>query len=216
MHLFFDLDGTLTDPKEGITRCMQYALEKLGAPVPTMDELLWCIGPPLHENFRRLVGDERAQAGVDFYRERFAHIGLFENAPYEGIHAVLQALTDDGHDLYLASSKALIFVERILAKYELEPFFSHVYGANLDGTLADKTELLAHALAELSVLPAVAVMIGDRHHDIIGGRNNRMHTVGVAYGYGTCSELLDAGADVVVSQPRQLPAALAGLDGAGG
>lgn len=202
--LFFDLDGTLTDPKIGITRCIQYALEKMGEPVPETDDLVWCIGPPLHSSFERLAGGAKSEQGVRLYRERFAEVGLFENDPYPDIHATLEGLRGAGAELYVASSKPLVFVERILERYELAEFFTRTYGSNLDGTHTDKSELLAHALADSGVDQHTATMIGDREHDAVGAANNNMDFVGVLYGYGCRAELEAAGASVLVETHAEL------------
>ena len=119
--IFFDLDGTLTDPKEGITGCVQYALKQMGAPVPSKDELTWCIGPPLVGSFAKLVGADRAAEGVKWYRERFSTVGLFENALYERIPEVLRQLSER-YPLYVASSKPLVFVDQILEHFGLDGF----------------------------------------------------------------------------------------------
>lgn len=190
--IFFDLDGTLTDPKEGITGCIQHALQQMGESVPSKDELTWCIGPPLDENFRVLVGSERVQQGVDLYRERFASIGLFQNLVYDGIPEVLETLSALC-PLYVASSKPLVFVDRILEHFELERFFTRTFGSGLDGSLADKSELLAHALSETSVCKNHGLMIGDRSHDAVGARNNGMNFIGALYGYGGIEEYRASG-----------------------
>ena len=202
--IFFDLDGTLTDPKIGITRCIQYALEKMGEPVPATEDLTWCIGPPLLGNFSQLAGANKAEEGVRLYRERFADIGLFENDPYPEIHETLATLQARGASLYVASSKPLVFVDRILARYELSEFFTRTYGSELDGTRTDKSELLAHALADSNVRQTDAVMIGDRKHDAIGAANNDMDFIGVLYGYGDRLELESVGASVLVDSHHHL------------
>lgn len=199
--LFFDLDGTLTDPKEGITRSVQYALEKMAVPVPHMDDLEWCIGPPLRQNFVTLVGEARADEGVAFYRERFADIGWAENQPYPGIATTLTTLRKKHVPLYVATSKPHVFAERILKHFELHHHFVHIYGSELDGTNADKSELLKFALNETG-RPASAVMIGDRSHDVVGALNNGLHSVGVTYGYGSEAELQGAGAHCIVHTPQ--------------
>jgi phosphoglycolate phosphatase len=202
--IFFDLDGTLTDPKIGITRCIQYALEKMGEPVPTIEELTWCIGPPLLSNFEQLAGAAKAEEGVRLYRERFADIGLFENDPYPEIHDTLATLQARGAKLYVASSKPLVFVDRILARYELSEFFINTYGSELDGTRTDKSELLAYALTDSNVRQDQATMIGDRKHDAIGAANNDMDFIGVLYGYGDRQELESVGATVLVEAHHHL------------
>lgn len=203
-HLFFDLDGTLTDPKLGITRCIQHALIELNEAPPSADALTWCIGPPLRDSFVELVGEARADTAVALYRDRFASVGLFENEPYPGMDAVLRHLVDAGVTLHVASSKPLVFVEQILEHFALRGHFATVFGSELDGSLADKSELLAHALARTRAASADSVMIGDRKHDGIGARSNGVPFVGVLYGYGDAAELSDAGAFRLVAEPGEL------------
>ncbi|WP_315834433.1 HAD family hydrolase [Bradyrhizobium prioriisuperbiae] len=204
--IFFDLDGTLTDPKPGITRSIQYALQRLGRVVPTQDELTWCIGPPLRASFVTLLGNEdEADRGIALYRERFADIGLYENSVYPGIEAVLSSLQASGARLFVATSKPAVYAERIIDHFGLRAPFERVFGAELDGTRGDKGELLAYALAQATVDPASAVMIGDRKHDIIGARKNALkRTIGVLYGYGTHAELVEAGADRLCATPQEI------------
>ena len=200
----FDLDGTLTDPKEGIVGCIRYALEKLGEPAPESDdELTWCIGPPLLGSFEQLVGAKAPEA-LALYRERFGEVGLFENAVYPGIRDVLQTLSEDGRRLFVATSKPTVYAERILKHFELHDFFEHVYGSELDGTRADKTELLAFVLQDARLAAGATVMVGDRRHDVLGARNNQISAVGVLYGYGSRSELLDAGTKTLCAHPGEL------------
>ncbi len=191
----FDLDGTLTDPKLGITRSIRYAMEKLDRVAPDEDALNWCIGPPLAGSFEKLLGDKfEAQAALSIYRERFSKIGLYENVLYAGVRETLAALVADGRCLFVATSKPTVFAERIIDYFGLSQYFEAVCGSELDGTRSDKTELLAWLLKEKRLEPAVTTMVGDRRHDIIGARNNGMATIGVLYGYGTKSELIEAGA----------------------
>jgi phosphoglycolate phosphatase len=201
--IFFDLDGTLTDPKPGITRSIQYALQKLDHPtIPTEDELTWCIGPPLRASFVRLLGAEAsADLAVSYYRERFSDVGLYENGVYDGIGEVLTALCASGHRLFVATSKPHVFAERIIDHFGLRGHFERVFGSELDGTRVDKSRLLEYALKEASVDPARTLMIGDRSHDMIGAKNNGMKGIGVLYGYGSRDELLQAGAHHVCQTP---------------
>lgn len=193
---FFDLDGTLTDPKPGITRCIQYALEHLGFPVPTQDDLVWCIGPPLHASMKKFVGtDELAHRAVELYRERFRDVGLFENEAYAGIEETLAKVAVGGRRLFVATSKPKVYADRIVEHFGLGGLFEHVFGSELDGTRTDKADLLAYALSEAKLDPAQAIMIGDRSHDVVGARKNGMKAIGVLYGYGSLAELTDAGAD---------------------
>lgn len=202
--LFFDLDGTLTDPAPGITGCIRHALEQLGFAPPASEELLWCIGPPLQESFRRLVGEAAAGRALTLYRERYAEIGLYENQVYPGIEDTLLRLRGEGATLHVASSKPHVYVERILDHFALREHFVGVYGSELDGTRTDKSELLAHALGQCGASAQESTMIGDRSHDAIGARRNGMPFVGVLYGYGSLDELRAAGASRWVERPREL------------
>jgi len=204
--IFFDLDGTLTDPKPGITRSIRYALQKLDHPVmPTEDELTWCIGPPLRSSFVKLLGEDSADRAVSLYRERFSDIGLYENRVYDGIGEILTTLGQSGHRLFVATSKAHVFADRIIDHFGLRPHFGRVFGAELDGTRADKSHLLQYALKETATDPADALMIGDRSHDMIGAGNNGIRGIGVLYGYGSRDELIGAGARHVCATPAEIP-----------
>lgn len=201
--IFFDLDGTLTDPKPGITGSIQYALRKLDRPVPTQDELTWCIGPPLRASFAVLLGgEELADRAVELYRERFGDIGLFENSVYPDIADVLATLRQRPRRMYVATSKPHVFATRIVAHFGLTDYFDHVFGSELDGTRVNKVDLLAYALEQTGADPAGALMIGDRSHDVIGAKRNGIRAVGVTYGYGTTAELLEAGASQLCASPR--------------
>lgn len=204
--IYFDLDGTLTDPKPGITRSIQYALQKLDRPViPTEDELTWCIGPPLRASFVRLLGGEdSADRAVALYRERFADIGLYENGLYDGIGDVLTTLRASGHRLFVATSKPHVYAERIIDHFGLRPHFEYVFGSELDGTRVDKSNLLEYALKQAAVDPSKTLMIGDRSHDMVGASNNGMQGIGVLYGYGSRDELLGAGARHVCDTPAAI------------
>jgi phosphoglycolate phosphatase len=201
--IYIDLDGTLTDPKPGITRSIQYALQRLDHPtMPTEDELTWCIGPPLRASFVRLLGAETsADLAVSYYRERFSDIGLYENGVYDGIGEVLTSLCASGHRLFVATSKPHVFAERIIDHFGLRDHFERVFGSELDGTRVDKSHLLEYALKQASVDPSKTLMIGDRSHDMVGAVNNGMKGIGVLYGYGSQDELLAAGAHHVCATP---------------
>jgi phosphoglycolate phosphatase len=203
--IYFDLDGTLTNPKPGITRSIQYALKRLDQAVPTEDELTWCIGPPLRASLKQLVGsDDLADRALSLYRERFADIGLFENEVYPGIEATLAVLKSPGRRLFVATSKPGIYAQRIIDHFKLSGYFERVFGSELDGSRSDKSDLLRYALKTTGVDPRQAVMIGDRSHDMIGARNNAMTAVGVLYGYGSREELVDAGAHHICATPEAL------------
>lgn len=203
--IFFDLDGTLTDPKLGITRSIQYALNKLNRTTPAENELTWCIGPPLLASLKKLLGnDDLADIALSLYRERFADIGIFENDVYPGIEDTLSLLAKSGHRLFVATSKPGVYAQRIIDHFKMTAYFDRVFGSEMDGTRSDKTELLKYALQTTSVEPFHAIMIGDRSHDMIGARKNKMTAIGVLYGYGTREELVEAGAHHVCATPQGL------------
>ena len=211
--IFFDLDGTLTDPKPGITRSIQYALQKLDLPaIPTEDELTWCIGPPLRASFARILGaEEHADRALSLYRERFSDIGLYENGVYDGISEVLTALGESGRRLFVATSKPHVFAERIVAHFALRHHFEYVFGSELDGRRVDKSDLLAYALKQADVDPAKTLMIGDRSHDMVGAKNNGMKGIGVLYGYGTPEELTGAGALHLCATPQAISGCISAI-----
>lgn len=204
--IYFDLDGTLTDPKVGITRSIQYALEKLGRVAPPQEDLTWCIGPPLRGSLLKLLGDDHlADRAVSLYRERFSDIGIYENGVYAGIEDTLASLAGCGRRLFVATSKPRVYAERIIDHFNLASYFDCVFGSELDGTRSDKTELLRYALETARIDPTDAVMVGDRSHDIVGARNNGMRALGVLYGYGSKDELIQAGAHHVCATPQEIP-----------
>lgn len=201
--IFFDLDGTLTDPKVGITKSIQFALQQLDIEAPDADDLVWCIGPPLHTSFEILVGKELLSKAIALYRERFSHIGWSENSPYPDVTQVLESLCHCQIPLYVATSKPHIFAERILDHFQLSNYFQGVFGSELDGTNTQKTDLLKYAL-EKTDAPTESTMIGDRKHDVVGAKNNGMKTIGVTYGYGSYAELQTAGAHRIINAPAEI------------
>ncbi|WP_262298746.1 HAD family hydrolase [Microvirga sesbaniae] len=214
MIALFDLDGTLTDPKAGITRSVQYALERLGRPVPDAGALTWMIGPPLVSGFTELLGGaEEVPDAVRFYRERYGDVGLFENEVYAGIPALLRSLEEKGVRLHVATSKLQVFAQRILEHFDLSRFFAGIYGSEPDNRNADKRDLIRHILDRERFDPAGAVMIGDRKHDVIGAAANGIATIGVSWGYGSREELRQAGAACLADDPQGLEAPILRLTG---
>lgn len=209
-YLLFDLDGTLTDPKVGITTCVQYALQSLGIEEPDLDKLEHFIGPPLKEHFMESydLTEEQAQAALDKYRERFRDIGIYENELYEGIPQMLYNLQSKGVFLAVASSKPTEFVERVLEHFNIRKYFKVVVGSEMDGTRVAKHEVIREALSQLfgqhPVRRENVLMIGDRHHDIEGARKMGLESVGVLYGYGSMEELKNARADFIVASVEEL------------
>ncbi len=206
-HVYFDLDGTLTDPYEGITKCILYALDELGFPHPDDDYLYSCIGPPLWDTFPELVGDDLTRKAVDLYRERFVDVGWQENSPYEGIHEALEAVSAAGHTMFVATAKPHTHAARIIEHFGMGDFIHNVYGSELDGTRGTKTDLLRFAL-EKNPGAERHIMIGDRKHDLNGAVANDMTPIGVAWGYGSVEDLSAAGATAIAEHPGELPALL--------
>ncbi len=206
-HVYFDLDGTLTDPFEGISKCILYAVEQLGFPRPSDEYLLGCIGPPLYETLPPLVGKELTLRAIDLYRKRFNEAGWLENIPYDGIHDMLEAIASSGCKLFVATSKPREAAQRIVSHFEMEQYFEGVYGSELDGTRSNKADLLRYAI-EQQPDAGSRTMIGDRKHDLKGATANGMTPIGVSYGYGSVAELESAGATAIATKPSEIPALL--------
>ncbi len=204
-YLLFDLDGTLTDPKEGITKCVQYALRRFGIE-RHCDQLMSFIGPPLKEQFMNYAGfsEEQAEEAVRVYRERFAPIGVFENRAYDGAVDMLKTLKENGKVIALATSKPEVFARMIVKKYGIEPYLDLLVGSELDGTRTNKAHVIAEAMKRIGASREDTVMIGDREHDIIGAKANGIKSVGVRFGYAADGELEKAGADFIAGDIHEL------------
>lgn len=205
--VFFDLDGTLTDPGEGITNSVIYALQHYGIEVSDRSTLYPFIGPPLTESFIKYFGfsKEQSSEAVEIYREYFSVKGLFENNPYDGIPEMLKTLSEGGKTLLVASSKPEIFVRKILDHFDLTKYFLFAAGSELNHTRVDKHEVIEYAMASCNLSDrSDIIMVGDRHHDIHGAKKSALLSVGVTYGYGSREELTEAGADYVVDSVAEL------------
>lgn len=212
LTVLFDLDGTLTDPKPGITRSIGYALERMNCSAPDPDSLVWCIGPPLRGSFARLLASDDPQTiekAIALYRERFSDVGLLENELYEGIPEALNTLKQAGLKLFVATSKPRVYADRIIRHFAIDSLLEAVYGSELDGAYDDKGELISHILRCESIDARKCLMVGDRVHDLLGARSNGMGFVGVLCGYGSAEELKDA--DALCATPNELVAAIQGL-----
>ena len=207
MNVLFDLDGTLTDPREGILACMRHGIEGVGAVCPSDDQLERFIGPPLLESLRSVIGDDsRAGEALIRYRERFSAAGMFENRLYPGVPEALGSIRTAGARLFLATSKPLIYARDIVHHFDLGGFFDGLYGSELDGTRTNKRDLIAHLVGCESIDPARTCMVGDREHDVLGARGNGVHAIGALWGYGSREELIAAGADEICESVAMLPA----------
>ena len=197
-YFLFDLDGTVTDPGEGITNSVMYALQKFGIHERDRRKLYRFIGPPLADSFREFYGfsADEAKKGIRFYREYYSKKGIFENKLYPGIEDMLKRMKADGKMLVLATSKPEFFASRILEYFHLDSYFTFVAGATMDENRVKKGDVIAYALEQCSITDKrKALMIGDRKHDIQGAKENGLDSMGVLYGYGSREELEMAGAD---------------------
>ncbi len=205
--IVFDLDGTLTDPKAGITKSIRYALSKFGIEVDDLESLVPWIGAPLRESFKRSYSfdDKKASEAVEYYREYFSAKGIYDNAVYPGIPELLERLRDDGSKLVVATYKAAVFADRVLNHFGLRHHFASVVGNTLDYDFPTKADIIRMAL---SVVPGArketAVMVGDREHDILGAKQNGIDSVGVTYGYGTIDELRGVNPTHIVGSVEEL------------
>lgn len=209
--ILFDLDGTISDPKVGITKSVQYALAKMGINEPDRDSLTAFIGPPLQESFEQFyhMDSEMAGRAIGFYREYFSRVGIYENTLYSGVVELLQKLTDRGKAVVLATSKPTIYSQKILEYFNIASYFSCVVGSHLDGTRSSKTEIIAHIGQKYPQYPKASfIMIGDRKHDVVGARHYGIDSIAVSYGYGTVDELIQAHPTYLVNHIEDLTAIL--------
>lgn len=212
-YLFFDLDGTLTNPKEGITKCVQYALRHFGIDEPDLDKLEPFIGPPLIASFMEYydMTEEQAREATEKYRERFRGIGIFENEVFEGIPQMLEGLQKQGKKLVVASSKPEEFVLRILEKFELRQYFCEVVGATMDEKRTAKAEVIEEAFLRLGIteeMKSQVLMIGDRKHDTEGAAACGIDCLGVYIGFAAPGELEAHGATYIANTVEEMAAFL--------
>ena len=206
-HIIFDLDGTLTDPREGFVNSIGFALRSLGRQAPPAEELCRFIGPPIHGTFQSLLGtDDPAvvEEAVGLYRQQLGGEGIRENVAYPGVAQMLTGLKAAGKTLFVATAKPLEFAVPILENCGLRGFFQGVYGSELGRTNTPKGELIRAILDDWHAAADSAAMIGDRSHDILGAKENGVYSVGVTYGYGSAAELREAGADVLCGSIDQV------------
>ena len=210
-NILFDLDGTLTDPKEGIVNSILYALNKLGIHENYINELDTFIGPPLRDSFvkRYNLNDEVADNAMRYYREYFSANGIYENKLYYGIDELLELLSSNTYQLFVATSKPTVYAVEILAHFKLKRYFKDTVGSYLDNTRTDKTGIISHVVTTHNLLASRSIMIGDRKHDIIGAKNNSMKSIGITYGYGSLQELLSCQPDFIVNDCREIGALFA-------
>ncbi len=198
--ILFDLDGTLTDPAQGIINSVIYSLRKMGIEETDRESLKKFIGPPLADSFREyyILSDEKAVQAVEYYREYFKVKGMFENSVYDDIETLLKSLNDKGKTLIIATSKPEEFSLQILEHFDLSKYFKYIAGATLDGSRSAKADVIKYALEKCGITDKEhTIMIGDRKHDIIGANENGIDSIGVLFGYGDIDELKNAGASYI-------------------
>ncbi|WP_455603096.1 HAD-IA family hydrolase [Acinetobacter pecorum] len=192
-NILIDLDGTLTDPKVGITTSARYGLEKIGHPISDEINIDWIIGPPLKASLAKILNVEAdhvlAEQALMAYRERFAVKGLYENHVFEGVAETLAELKRRGYRLFVATAKPTVYAKQILEHFDLAQYFTEIYGSELNGERTNKAELIQYILAQQQLQADQCMMVGDREHDIFGARQNGMETIAVNYGYGSQQEL---------------------------
>lgn len=206
-NLLFDLDGTLTDPKLGITKSVQYALAKMNIVVDSLDDLDIFIGPPLRVSFKDFYQFDEAQieAAVDYYRQYFSVTGLFENAVFPGVREMLGRLSSVPRiRLFIATSKPEVYAKQILEHYELSSYFEYICGSELDGARSAKSEIIGYLMETYDLQPEQTVMIGDRKHDIIGAQQQKIDSIAVGFGYGNEEELRLAEPTHIVNSVEEL------------
>lgn len=202
--VFFDLDGTLTDSGEGIINCATLALEHFGLPVPSREEMGVFVGPPLDKTFIEFgVPAEKAQEAIDVFRSRYLVVGKYENHPYPGIHDLLQKLKEQGHRLFVATSKPEETAVDILHKFELAAFFEEICGASFDHSRVHKADVLAYLLKKIGGAEN-ALMIGDTEFDVLGAAAHGIATIGVSWGYGKVEAMEKAGAVAIAHTMEEL------------
>ena len=202
--ILFDLDGTLTNNGEGIINCASLALEHYGIPVPSREEMRVFVGPPLHDTFVKFgVPEEEADKAVEIYRSRYIPVGMFENEVYPGIREMLEKLHEQGHRLYVATSKPEWMAVKILEHFDLAGYFTRICGASMDTSRSSKSAVIAYLLQQCGDV-AEAIMVGDTAYDVIGAKAHGIPTIGVSWGFGTEQDMNNAGATAIAATASEL------------
>ena len=202
--ILFDLDGTLTDSGEGIIHCAQIVLDHYHLPVPEKQDMRWIVGPPLRVSLPRLgISEEITEEAIMLYRKHYEAVGIFENAPYPGIQTLLQKLKENGHRLFVATSKPEHMAHEVLNRFDLAQYFEVICGCQRDGVRDKKADVIAYLLQFMQPDEKV-IMVGDTVFDVVGANEHKIPTVGVSWGYGVEQDMLDAGAVAVVHTMEEL------------
>lgn len=206
-YIMFDLDGTIADPKIGITKSVEYALNKFGIKTNNLDNLCKFIGPPLKESFMKYYkfDEEDSKKAIEYYREYFSAVGIYENIVYEGIEEMLISLRKQNKTLIVATSKPTVFASKILEHFNLNRHFNFVSGSNIDGSRTKKSEVIEYALNRNNIKDkSEVIMIGDRKHDIYGAKEVGIESIGILHGYGDYNELYESGATYITEDIKGL------------
>lgn len=204
--ILFDLDGTLTDPVEGITGSVRHALTQLCHPVPPQEVLNRFIGPPLNQIFEEVCGfgKEKTEEAIGHFRLHFAKHGIYQNVPYKGMAQLLAKLKTQGRHLHIATTKPLPLAQQVLDMFNMAQYFDILAGSSLEHAGRPKSEVVEEVLQRGKIDPRKAVMVGDRVYDVVGAHNNALPCVGVLFGYGGMDELKNAKADYIASTVKEL------------
>jgi len=206
--IFFDLDGTLTDSGEGIINCASLALEHFGLSVPSRQELRAFVGPPLDQKLIEFgVPADRVGEAIRVFRSRYIPIGIYENHPYPGIRELLEQLKAAGHRLFVATSKPEEMAFRVLDHFELSSYFEKICGATFDGSRIEKADVIAYLLTQVESVENT-VMVGDTKFDVLGAAEHGIPAIGITWGYGEETDMVNAGAVSIAHTPEELLALL--------
>lgn len=205
-YIFFDLDGTLTDPKVGIINSFMHAVNKLGLTEDDKECITYYFGAPLHQYFtdKYSLKDEDLESAIALYREYYSDIGLYENMLYPGIAELLDRLNLSGRTIYLVTVKPTHFAKIILEHFGIDKYFYGVYGSDLSSINKSKEELIESLLTNEGIKCDSCVMVGDRHHDVLGAKHNKVTSIAVSYGYGSREELDECKPDHIVNSVNEL------------
>ena len=206
-YVLFDLDGTMTDPFDGLSKSVIYSCEKMGIAPPPLVEIRKFIGPPLIHSYMSFLGfdETRAEQAIACYREYYNEKGIYENSVYEGIPEVLDALKQAGVTLSVATSKPDHFADIVLRHFDLLKYFDHVEAVTTHNAAIEKEHLVRSVLEKYNVQgKSQAVMVGDRLYDLNGANANGIDSIGVLYGYGDLAEMRQYGATYTAQTPQQI------------
>ncbi|HAQ20509.1 MAG TPA: hypothetical protein DCR40_14960 [Prolixibacteraceae bacterium] len=206
-HILFDLDGTLTNPRQGIGNSLKYALKQMQIDGYSDEILERFVGPPLQEGFKNVFGldETNAQLAVEHFRVYFGEKGLYENEPYIGIAELLEALHLLGRQIYVVTSKLEKYSKMIIRHFEFDQFITDLQGAEDTGKLSGKGRLISQLMERNCILPSSSVvMVGDTHYDLIGARENGIPAIAVSYGFGTMEMLRSCNPDFIVGSVGEL------------